>query len=481
MSDVKEAKQQMSSSSESISGSSLQLKPLILLFDGTWCGREASTETNIHKLAELIGINMGNSTDDEHSLPNPDPSGIERVARYIHGVGLGSTFLDYIFNGITAQDIGEQCIEAYKYIVKNYIAEEYEIWMFGLSRGAYTIRCVAGMINNCGILKLRPGLEDADIDLLCHEVYRIYRSKYDIDKPHSPQSFQFRQRASWPLTGDECPMELQRALTPPIRFMGLFDTVGSLGIPTFTGGVGLEWPQFYDQEISSVVDTVFQTVSLHDRFYIFQPCLAMRNPTSYPDPEMWNIHEKWFPGVHYDLGRQRFKFLRDSGGAPWERILATVGLASKVIEPNHVLADLALKWMLEAIKNHDPNSLIIGNIDQKIQNCRDRMVSENRKTGDGDVYNRIVDYAPFGSIVLKIWRTIWGTRDRVSAIWELLFDLRDRHIPDDSADVYDYKTPDPQIPNGLTINELARIEDLSADQNERYPSRAFEAWNLKKN
>jgi uncharacterized protein (DUF2235 family) len=63
------------------------IKPLILLCDGTWCGREANTKTNIYKLARLIGIEDPNDTDQDI---------IPGRACYIHGVGLGSTFLEYV-------------------------------------------------------------------------------------------------------------------------------------------------------------------------------------------------------------------------------------------------------------------------------------------------------------------------------------------------------------------------------------------------
>ena len=62
-------------------------KPLILLCDGTWCGREANTKTNIYKLARLIGIEDPNDTDQDM---------IPGRACYTHGVGLGSSFLEYV-------------------------------------------------------------------------------------------------------------------------------------------------------------------------------------------------------------------------------------------------------------------------------------------------------------------------------------------------------------------------------------------------
>lgn len=433
-------------------------------------------------LADMVGIPIANpNDDDEHFIHQPDPSGKGRKGRYIHGVGLGSTFLDYIFNGITAQDIAEQCISTYKYIAQNYVEGETEIWMFGLSRGAYTLRCVGGMINNCGILK-RDDLDDNEFDVLCREVYRIYRSKHEIDSPHSPsgQSLRFRQRSSWPLIGDEDPSEPRRKA--PIRFMGLFDTVGSLGIPTFTGGVGLEWPKFYSENVSSVVERVYQAVSLQDRLYVFQPCLAKRNSVRFPNPNTWNIHEEWFPGMHYDLGRQRFKFFRDAGGAPWESFLARVGFASRVIEPNHVLADLVLKWMLESIQRHDQDSLIVNNVDEKIRDIVRNITAKNRKVGDGDVYNRIVEYGPFGRLGMYIWRVLSGTASPVNAISELLLALRDRHIPDDNAVVYDYENVDPTISNTVSIQTLAGIEPVTGnrveDERKRYPSTTRMAWQL---
>jgi len=85
--------------------------------------------------------------------------------------------------------------------------------------------------------------------------------------------------------------------------MGLFDTVGSLGIPTFTGGLGLEWPKFHNDEVSSVVQSVYHLVSPHGRFYAFQPCLTRRSRPGGPV-----IVEEWIPGAHYDLGRQKFLF-----------------------------------------------------------------------------------------------------------------------------------------------------------------------------
>jgi hypothetical protein len=385
----------------------------------------------------------------------------------------------YIFNGATAQDIARQCVDAYEFIVKNYTYPDHEIWMFGLSRGAYLVRAVAGMINNCGIVK--PVKVDGTIDIqqtriLCEAVYKIYRSPYPINGPHSPQSQSFRRTKSWPLIGDEDPAKPEaHRFVPPIKFMGLFDTVGSLGLPDFTGGVGLDWPAFYDQSISTAVENVYHAVSLHDRLFAFQPCLVSRNETMHiGDWRNFGVTEQaWLPGVHYDLGRQRFRFLREFGGGRLEQFLAKFNFASKIIEPNQVLADFALRWMLRAIRTHNLEQQalyqIIPEINLYIENVT-RHVREGGRIGDGDVYGRILEYAPFGSSILDIMRLLQGTRGKVSTIYQLFVDLRDRFIPDHDATIYDFRRPDPDI--GLIIGDLGAVCE------QRYPSKAYMKWEL---
>jgi uncharacterized protein (DUF2235 family) len=65
-------------------------EPLILLCDGTWCGREADTKTNIRELAERMGVDQ-----------NPN-----RVF-YLEGVGLGSSFIEYV--GLAASHVCLTC------------------------------------------------------------------------------------------------------------------------------------------------------------------------------------------------------------------------------------------------------------------------------------------------------------------------------------------------------------------------------------
>ncbi|KAF9141221.1 hypothetical protein BG015_001359 [Linnemannia schmuckeri] len=406
-------------------------KKLIVLCDGTWCGSETGTKSNIYLLAKMIGIPINElqqqqQQQEQHQqeqhqqeqlrqsqqaqreqyereqqpsqLPRGSINTPDIKACYFPGAGLRGTFLEYLFNGATGNDIDRNCIEVYGYIVQHF-TREHEIWMFGLSRGAYTIRCVAGMINNCGILKRRnadgsfhdqntgDGLTSEEKDL-CKEVYKIYRSRDPTDHPEASRSTTFRRRAS-------------HHVRTPVKFMGLFDTVGGLGIPYLNPGIGLTFHEFHDTKVSAVVEKVYHALSIHDRLWIFEPCHALPDKKRIDSEEVkFEIHERWFPGCHYDLGRQQFRFFRD--GQNWlERPLDNlVRDYSRIIYPNEPFADFVLKWMLESIQKHSGRD-IIQDIDDQIDYLHARMMTGN-EFGSGDVYGNILPYGPLGSVWEKL-------------------------------------------------------------------------------
>ncbi|KAI7765179.1 hypothetical protein LZL87_013881 [Fusarium oxysporum] len=451
---------------------------IVVLCDGTWCGRETNTKTNIYRLAQLfqVPIDNPNSTDTYFRQVNSaDPANRQIAARYRHGVGLGAGFLDYLFDGATASDLKEEVISAYQFIVDHY-TPDHEIWMFGLSRGAYTVRSVAGLINNYGIInRWRLKLNDDETHQICQDVYVLYKSRDRNNKPHGPDSIEFRRRNSWPLIGDPVPNG-ESAPQPPVRFMGLFDTVGSLGIPAFTGGLGLNYLQFYDDVVPSVVKNVCHLVSVHDRLWAFQPCLAKRK-----DGGEVGIYEEWLPGCHYDLGRQQFRFWR-SGGGLLEKL---VNIASyipiigqgRTIYPNLVLSDFALLKMLEQIWNNDTDHILLQQEPSDVLAALGSPIRPEQvipciprsHLGNGDVYENILKYGPFGSLVGSLVTRSLGEL----AIWKVLFELRQRVIPTANATVYRYGQDDISLPGGQDLDGLGNI---TGDGGRRYLSSTAKSW-----
>lgn len=467
--------------------SSNKANKLAVLCDGTWCGRETGTVTNISMLATKIGIDMTQAlnrrtaADPIPALEIDDPSRKVK-ARYFDGCGLGDTFLAYLFNGATGSDIGQECLEAYEYIVEHF-DDETELWVFGHSRGSYTVRCVAGMINNCGIIKKRDTAEATKS--LCEEVYQMYRSRDEEDAPSSAKMVQFREKASWNLD------DATGKRVSPIKFMGLVDTVGSLGIPRIDAGIGLDYPEFYDQNVSAEVEKVYHACSMHDRLWAFAPCRAKRDPAKEYEktrPDL-AIHEKWFPGCHYDVGRQVFNFFRTAGNIVEKTLFRIPSLLTKSVEPNEVCADLVLLYILEGIQTEDSLKTLIPNLDDEITQFKDRLRNnDNPKIGSGDIYGRMPEFGPGGLISTALTGAIdfsiktanfftptlkLGTAVQdmlgVKTITNILLATRDRRIPSTHAQTVDLAVGD-ELFGGKSVREKAGLG------RERYPSRTFENW-----
>ncbi|KAF9923364.1 hypothetical protein BGZ67_009866 [Mortierella alpina] len=373
---------------------------IVVLCDGTWAGSETKTETNILLLAEMMGIDKKlyyNSTAGEPIEHHNVENGI--TACYFPGAGHGGTFLEHLLNGATGNDLDDDCLKVYKYIVQHYTLRTPppEIWMFGYSRGAYTVRRVAGMIYNCGILKRRknghPVTKNNNAELsedegdLCKLVYQIFCSNDPDDLPEAKSAFRAR---------------VSHDVPTPVKFMGLFDTVGSLGIPYINPDLGLAFHEFHDTKVSSVVEKVYHVVSIHDRLWGFEPCHVL--PAKERTGPQFEIHERWFPGCHYDIGRLRFQVFRSAGaGGMLGNVLNAF---SGEVKPNLVFADLTLKWMLEAIMKHSGNNLI-PDIVTRINDLVTDMTA-GVDTGNGDVYDNPLKYGPLG----LVWEKLTGTFEK---------------------------------------------------------------------
>lgn len=326
-----------------------------------WSGDAAGTTGNIKLMAECIA---------RSELANKEVFGMGTtvVGSYFDGVGLAGTadlpgFIEYIQDGAVANDIKDRCVEAYRFIVDNF-TEDSEVWLLGFSRGAFTVRSVAGMINNFGILdkgkvQLEPVPTDpkARPDPICTEVYRMYRSRDKQFHPEAPYPAEFKEKYCVKLHG-----------RPAIKFMGLLDTVGSLGVPTVNAGFGLEF-LFYDQVVSEEVENVYQALAAHDVFFGFDPCFVRREP-GYSKPGV--TREVWFPGAHWDLGRQRFVPFRTTGGLLEKvahKIIDVTNLLGVNIEPTPECAVAPLKWMLKCMRQTDPSLFDDEGYDKAVSHC----------------------------------------------------------------------------------------------------------------
>jgi uncharacterized protein (DUF2235 family) len=233
------------------------------------------------------------------AIATADAAGQHQIVYYYDGVGTGGNFYDHIAGGAVGVGIDKNIKDIYRFLATNYGVGD-ELWLLGFSRGAYTVRSVAGLIRNSGLL-VREHFD------LYEEAYNLYRGRDDATHPNSAMAQEFRR---------------QYACEPRIRFVGVWDTVGALGIPV--QGLGT-WSkdayEFHDVELSSWVDFAFQALAIDEKRQPFQASVWTRdNPDKTPNQV---LEQQWFPGVHCDVG----------GG------YAEAGLS-----------DAALAWIIEGAK-----------------------------------------------------------------------------------------------------------------------------------
>ena len=228
-----------------------RVKNIIVLCDGTWNGASVGTSTDIARLYDLIN-NI------------PTVANVTNVLGSFQGVGTGKSIEEFFLNGALAQDLNEKIKEAYNLVVTEY-NDRYvnRVWLFGFSRRAYTVRSVAGMINNCGTVnRNNPNLP---VNRAVNLAYSIYRKRGDEYAPHPDLpnvenvATRFRSNISYPDSDAS------------MVFMGLWDTVGADGIPSY-GADGLEYLEFYDKIVSSHINYVYQAVAVHENIALFEHC-----------------------------------------------------------------------------------------------------------------------------------------------------------------------------------------------------------------
>ena len=245
---------------------------LIVCCDGTWNradqvedGKPATT--NVRKLYEAI---------DQETAP--------QKADYHEGVG--TKRWERLRGGALGFGLSRNVQESYAFLVDNYEPGD-ELFLFGFSRGAFTARSLAGLVRNSGILRRekRDMIKDA---------YQLYRSRKPGDAPWEANAKAFRDEHSHP--------------EAKITFIGVWDTVGALGIPIDAfrpKWLTKRWA-FHDTTLSGAVVNACHAISIDERRKPFKPTLwvhkAREDGTLEPLPDGQTVKQVWFAGVHSDVG-----------------------------------------------------------------------------------------------------------------------------------------------------------------------------------
>lgn len=235
-------------------------KRIVICADGTWNRPEKNLQkdfpTNVLKLARAI--------------KPVDKKGVAQQVFYDWGIG---SYHDSAVAGITGKGINKNIMDDYRYIVQNFSHGD-DIYLFGFSRGAYTIRALCGLINNCGILKR------ADAALI-QKAFNLYKKSGEAHSPSGSKSIAFRKKYSHP--------------SRKIKFVGVWDTVGAMGIPISFLGFFEDKDEFYDTKIGKNIHIARHALAIDEHREDFEPTVWDKNNHE-------NLKQVWFTGAHSDIG-----------------------------------------------------------------------------------------------------------------------------------------------------------------------------------
>ncbi|HEV2214081.1 MAG TPA: DUF2235 domain-containing protein [Terracidiphilus sp.] len=230
------------------------MRNLFICCDGTWntpteLQDGVAVPTNVHKFYAALAEN------GKGKVPQ---------LRYYHpGVGTEGGHLRRVMDGALGGGLDGNVKSAYKWLCDVYQDDD-RIFLIGFSRGSYTVRSLAGFISRCGILKnvTWNGLDDLYTQYLDGKLTK-----------HSKQ---------------------------PIYFIGVWDTVGALGIPlklTWLAARIVRRHQFHDVKLAPTVQHAFHAVAIDEQRDDFTPTLWQG-----PFGNQQVVKQVWFPGVHSDVG-----------------------------------------------------------------------------------------------------------------------------------------------------------------------------------
>jgi uncharacterized protein (DUF2235 family) len=250
-------------------------KRLAVFLDGTW--NVVGDNTNVWRLKSLCAP--------------ADSVGTSQLAYYEKGV---NGFL----GGLYGKGLDQNITDAYQWLIDNYETGD-DIFIFGFSRGAYTARSLAGFIAKCGLLK-------AGAPLGVKQLYERYRRANErtiwalLDAQRNGAISDATIEEQW---------MLKYSMAIHIKLVGVWDTVGELGIPLFSiPGISRSTLGFLTTDLRQSIDFGFQALAVDEQRRAFSPTLWTVKTLNDPDTAIApprpfsSVEQRWFVGAHANVG-----------------------------------------------------------------------------------------------------------------------------------------------------------------------------------
>ena len=291
---------------------------LVVCCDGTWSNAakmKKEKQTNVRRIFDAV-------------------AGVEEKTKaYVAGVGTKNLFDKYFLGGLFGVGISEAICMAYGWLAKQYQPGD-RIFLFGFSRGAFTARSLAGFIGCRGLNTELKTLPDKAFVEAVEGEYDLYRASVSVPNPG-----------------------------PEIHFLGVFETVGKLGIPDqdLKGINRHDKPEnyeFHDTRLGPLVRHARQALSIDDARARYMPALWTEKRNGSDDE--WPIYDRvgpggrtvkqlWFCGKHSDVG---------GGANPAVTDVPQAWMLKEAVDVGLVVQD----GYLDGLKNPHPPAKIKGKL-----------------------------------------------------------------------------------------------------------------------
>lgn len=286
------------------------MRRLFCFFDGTWNRPDRADETtNVVKL--------------HRAVPPAGPDGTRQITHYEIGIATKENFGRLEFAaGAIGVGVAERILDGYRFLVESYEPGD-EIYIFGFSRGAFQARSLGGFVSHIGVLKREAA---GRID----EAWTYYLASRRAPDP-----------------GRLADLHMRSHHGVRIRCIGVWDTVGNLGLPLLPKALDRRELAFHNTQLSGQVDVGLHALSIDEPRGPFSPTLWTK-PRHAPMPPGQLIEQVWFPGCHANVG----------GGYPDAALsdISLIWMAERVIATTGAALDIA---MLRAGAKPDPLGLAI--------------------------------------------------------------------------------------------------------------------------
>lgn len=252
---------------------------IAVFLDGTW--NTVDDNTNVWRLKSLLATTSSDR--------------LQQLIYYHKGVG--TTYGSYVRGGMLGYGLNDEIIRAYEWLIDNYNPGD-ELFIFGFSRGAYTARSLSGLIGKCGLLS-------SGAPLSVKQMYERYRRASAVKTLRTLSDEQQSGKADFSL---EERWLLKYSQPIDIDFLGVWDTVGAMGLPFGNLPIlGKQDMQFLNTGLRVSNKFAFHALAIDEHREAFAPTLwtvdyVKDAPPPHHRRTLQEVEQRWFIGAHANVG-----------------------------------------------------------------------------------------------------------------------------------------------------------------------------------